>query len=69
MVQDREAVYAAYVSLFTRHMAAQKTHEEAATLAAAFLTAGIAFEAKALGTFGAAERLRDLADEVERNQK
>jgi hypothetical protein len=68
MVKEQEAAYAAYLTVLTSRIAAQKTPTEAATLAAAMMTAAIAFDANVLGTFGAAERLRDLADEIERGE-
>ena len=69
MVVEQEAAYAAYVEFLTSRIAAQKTPSDAATLAAAMLTAGISFDRQVLGAFGCAERLRDLADEIERSQK
>jgi len=69
MMTHQMDVYAAHVKFFTIRIRAQKTPEDAAALAAAFLTAGIAFDAQALGAYGAAERLRDLADQIERETK
>ena len=64
MIMDKEHIYAHYVALFTTHLSKQDA-QHAAAMAAAMLTAGISFERQVLGAFGCAERLRDLADQIE----
>ncbi len=54
-----------YAALFTRHLAAQD-EQHAAAMCAGMMTAALSHEAHRMGRYAAAERLRDLADLIER---
>ncbi|MGY6549592.1 MAG: hypothetical protein ACXIU7_11405 [Roseinatronobacter sp.] len=55
-----------YLQMFLHNLRNESDQDQLAAKTAAMMAAATAIEVHRLGSFGAAERLRDLADQIER---
>ncbi|WP_157798932.1 hypothetical protein [Roseinatronobacter bogoriensis] len=67
MTTDLDELYSGYVRLFIGHLGKQDAPHRN-VMAAAMMTAACAHESHVQGVFSCAEKLRDLADEIERGE-
>jgi len=61
-----ESLMAIYMAMFVRNLRYEKDRDQLAAKTAAMMAAAVSSECARIGHFAAAERLRDLADEIER---